>query len=345
MLNNFDENFNNLVMSEEEIKSHKKTFSKLCFSFLAYLLIAELVSLGLAYLLANTAPELLKNYNFSLILSSIVQYGIAFPIFATLLIKIPNRMPLQKKSLGFRKFMKYALVACFAMYVGNMISTFLLTGIETLLGRAPENAVDNLLTNTNWILAFFIVGIIGPIFEELMFRKLAVGKLAPYGDAVAIFFPSLIFGLFHANLYQFFYAFLIGAALSYIYLRSGKIIYTIILHVFINVFFGVLPGALLSNFNYDQYMEIYTSGNIEAIMEYTMANLGVLTYFAFYSSISSGLMIGGAVIFGINARKIILNKGAIRFPKGSSADVIFYNVGTIILIAVLVLLTAINTLS
>jgi membrane protease YdiL (CAAX protease family) len=330
-------------MSDSEIKRHKKIFSNLCFSLLAYILIAEGISLGLSLLIKNVAPDLLKNYNFSLILSSIIQYGVAFPVFYVLISKIPTATMLEKRKLKFKEFGKYALVVCFAMYVGSTISTSLTSAMQNLWGKAPENSINTLLNNTNWILSIVIVGVIGPIFEELIFRKLLISKLVPYGELVAIIFPSLIFALFHENIYQLFYAFLIGASLSYVYIKSGKIIYTIILHVFINIFFGVLPAAVLSTFDYQAYFEILNTENVEVITDFVMANLGTILFIAIYDLAYYGLAIGGAVLFGINIRKLILNKGSVRFPKGTAGDVIFFNAGTIILIALLVLATAINT--
>jgi hypothetical protein len=83
--------------------------------------------------------------------------------------------------------------------------------------------------------------------------------------------------------------------------------------------------------------------NVEVITDFVMANLGTILFIAIYDLAYYGLAIGGAVLFGINIRKLILNKGSVRFPKGTAGDVIFFNAGTIILIALLVLATAINT--
>ena len=54
--------------------------------------------------------------------------------------------------------------------------------------------------------------IIGPLCEELVFRGLLAGRLARYGQKPGAFISALLFGLYHANLEQFFYAFALGAA-------------------------------------------------------------------------------------------------------------------------------------
>ncbi len=345
MFDNFDNDFNEIPMTDAEIKSHKKTFSNLCFSLLAYWLIIEVVAIIVSFILGNYAPNVLQNYNVNLFISLTIQYAIAFPIFYLMLKKIPETVQIEKRKLKFREFAKYTLIVCFAMYVGNTISSVLIDAVQNLLGKAPENQVSTLLDNTNVIISVTLAGIVGPIFEEIMFRKLLVKKLMPYGDLVAIIFPSLLFALFHQNLYQMFYAFLIGASLSYVYIKSGKIIYTMILHVFINLFFGVIPSIVIGSFDYQAFVELFNSENVEAITDFVMANLGALLFIAIYDLVYYGLAIGGAVIFGINIRKVILNKGTVKFPKGTAADIIFFNIGTILLIATLVLMTAINTFS
>ena len=57
--------------------------------------------------------------------------------------------------------------------------------------------------------------IIGPLCEELVFRGLLAGRLARYGQKPGAFISALLFGLYHANLEQFFYAFALGLLLSY----------------------------------------------------------------------------------------------------------------------------------
>lgn len=340
MFNDFDQKQNEFVMTDKEIKSHKKIFSKLCLSFLSYLVITNGLSIALTYILLAIAPDLLKSGDFSMIASSVIQYAIAFPILWAMLRKMPRQAPFENK-LRAKEFLKYAVISVFIMYIGNYISTFLMTYIEAALGSAPENAVDVVLNNTNIILSVIFVGIIGPIVEELMFRKLFIDRLTPYGEITAILLPSLIFGLFHTNLYQFFYAFFLGAIFSYIYLKTGKIIYTIVLHIFINMFFGILPTVIFSNLNYEEFMEIALSGNISE--EYIAANLVPLTCLIVYEFLSYALIFAGVITFMRNVRRVVINKGSVRFPKGVAADVIFFNLGAILLITVCLIFTALNT--
>lgn len=329
-------------MTDKEKKSHKSIFSKICFVFFAFMVITNGLSIALSFCLYNAAPELLDNSNFVIILSSVLQYGIGFPLLFLMLKKIPKQAPLQNP-LSTKSFLKYASVSVFFMYVGNYISSFLMVYIESALGRAPENAVNTVLDNTNIVLSLICVGIIGPIVEEIMFRKLFTDRLTPYGDKIAIFLPALVFGLFHANLYQFFYAFFLGAIFSYIYVKTGKLIYTCALHIFINVFFGILPSFIFSKIDLEELMELSSSGGISEA--YVKANLMPLSLLLIYEFVMYGLIFAGIFILSRNIRNITFNKGAVKLPKGEGADIMFFNAGAILLITVCLILTAINTFS
>lgn len=329
-------------MSPEEQKKHKNFFSKLSLAFFSYILITQLLAVVVTLFFEASYPELLKNGNFSLLLSCVIQYVIAFPLLALSLKKLPARTP-EVRELDGKRLFKYLTIVVFVMQIGSYISSIILAALETNLGSVPQNSVETLLSESNILLSVLLVGIIGPIVEEIIFRKLFIDRLIPYGEAIAVFLPSAIFGLIHGNLYQLFYAFLIGAALSYIYVKTGKIIYTAAIHIFINLFCGVFPSYILSMLDIDELMEIAYSGNITE--EYILANLTPLTLFGIYSFVSTALLIIGVFNFNRNLYKLRFNKGEIRLPKGSGADIVLFNKGTVLLISICVVIIAISTFS
>ena len=313
MNDNFEFNQSKIEMSNEEKKSHRGVFSGVCLSCVAYLVVVEVLIYFARIILEKFAPQFLGSYNASIIISSVLQYAIAFPIFFLLIKKIPAHAP-TKNTLEIGRFFKYCAVAMLLMFIGNNISMDIMIMIESYLGNAPSNAVNEILGNTSTVLSIVFVGIIGPIIEELMCRKLIIDRLTPYGDAVAIFFPALIFALIHGNLYQFFYAFLLGAAFSYIYLRSGKIIYSTILHIFINLFCGIFPSYIMGMFDYEEFLKLAMEGTLtEAHIE---ANLIPLTLLGIYEFIFYALIFTGAFKLWRNIRTLHFNRGLVRFPKG-----------------------------
>lgn len=332
---------NEAFMTDKEMKSHKKIFSQIGFAFLSYLLVSQIMADLAGYLIAYFAPQLFLSQDFLLILSSIIQYLVAFPVLFICLRSIPKSEPLSNGRIGTKKSLKYLVVCMLFIYVGNYISNFLMAKIENILGKMPENTTNIILDNTNIWVSVLIVGLIGPIFEELIFRKLFIDRLTPYGDVIAILLPSLVFGLFHGNLYQFFYAFLLGVVFSYIYLKTGNLSYTILLHMFVNLFCGVLPTYIFSVLDYNQLIELVSTGAITE--EYIMANALPIFLFLLYSYGMLAMVGVGIFVFFRNIKKLTLNKGKIRFPKGATLDVMFFNLGTIALIAFSIYLIASNT--
>lgn len=327
-------------LTPEETKRHKAVFSCLCLSFLAYLVISNGLALAASYILAEYFPQYANNYNVSIVLSSVIQYVIAFPVLVLMLRRLPKTPPVASR-LGVRRFLKYAVASIFIMYVGNYISTIIMTYMESALGSAPENSVDTLLGETNILLSIVLVGIVGPIVEELMFRKLAIDRLTPYGDAVAVILPSLIFGLFHGNLYQLFYAFLLGMAFSYIYVRTGRIIYSTVLHIFINLFCGVLPSAILGMMDYEELIELVAAGALTE--EYIAANMLPIALLGVYELAMLVMITAGVIVLGRNIKNIHLDRGSVRIPKHSRAEIMFGSIGSVALIAVCVIIIALNT--
>ena len=80
--------------------------------------------------------------------------------------------------------------------------------------------------------------------EELVFRGLLAGRLARYGQKPGAFISALLFGLYHANLEQFFYAFALGLLLSYAYYRTGLLRTSVLLHMLFNIIGSVVPMLL-----------------------------------------------------------------------------------------------------
>lgn len=347
-MNNFyepqNEFENEITMSQEEIKSHKGIFSKLCFSLVIYLAVVEGCALIFSLAMKAFYPDLLKSTTVTLIMSLFIQYVIGFPVFCHIIKKIPKSPPqMSGERLSVKKAISTAAICLFFIYVGNYISEVIMIAIGNLMGDVPESSIDELLQSSNIWVSLLIVGIIGPIIEEFMFRKLFIDRLTPYGQGIAVFFPALLFGLFHANLYQFFYAFMVGVIFSYIYVKTGKISYTISLHIFINVFSGVIPAAIFSKLDMEQFLELSASGNITE--EFIEANSTPLMLLGLYEIVMFGLIFVGIFAFNkmTRRRSIYFEKGAVRFPKGVGLDVVLFNAGAIILIALCLFMTAFNT--
>lgn len=87
-------------------------------------------------------------------------------------------------------------------------------------------------------------GIIGPIFEEILFRYDLIRRLEKFNNNpwVVIILSGIIFGLFHTGIVTIIYAIIVGIINSYIYIRDKDIMKPIILHMAGNIFVNLLFG-------------------------------------------------------------------------------------------------------
>lgn len=85
-------------------------------------------------------------------------------------------------------------------------------------------------------LMILVVGIIGPICEELMFRGIVFHRLKDWvKPQAAIAISALLFGIYHGNIVQFFYATCMGVMLAIIYDKTGTLWISIVAHIAANL--------------------------------------------------------------------------------------------------------------
>lgn len=85
-------------------------------------------------------------------------------------------------------------------------------------------------------LMILVVGIIGPICEELMFRGIVFHRLKDWvKPQAAIIISALLFGIYHGNVVQFFYATCMGVMLAIIYDKTGTLWISIVAHIAANL--------------------------------------------------------------------------------------------------------------
>ena len=93
-------------------------------------------------------------------------------------------------------------------------------------------------------------GILGPISEEILCRGLALRLLQPYGKRFAIVLSALLFGLFHGNVVQIPFAFLVGLVLGYV-AAEYNVIWAMVLHMVNNMVLADLLTRVTSAISAD----------------------------------------------------------------------------------------------
>lgn len=122
------------------------------------------------------------------------------------------------------------------------ITTLLFNYTESILnhwGLTSDFAQTQASGQTSSVSMFLYVGIFAPVVEELMFRGAIFDTLQPFGKRFAMVSSALLFGLFHGNLIQIPFAFLVGLILSYVRVNYG-LLWCIVLHFINNCIFAEL---------------------------------------------------------------------------------------------------------
>lgn len=201
---------------------------------------------GISFLLRLLVPNFVENHTILITYLMIIFTVdlVSFPLIFLLTLKMPKAQ-IEKKRLGFGKFLLCVLIMYGLIFVGALIG-LVFHGVLTIPFNNNESSkLVNLLINSNSFVRILIVGVIAPIFEELIFRKVLIDHVAPKGELVAILASGIMFGLFHGNFQQCFFACFIGFLFAYIYLKTGRVIYTILLHMTLNtVTSGITIGLI-----------------------------------------------------------------------------------------------------
>lgn len=117
-----------------------------------------------------------------------------------------------------------------ADFLMNLFSPFLGTPIEWLAGLGGFVAVAPVETKDFSFLGLLYVCIVGPIYEEIVYRKVLAGSLRGLGKVKALVFSALVFGLMHHDLYQGISAFFGAFVYGYVFFRYS-LVFSILLHV------------------------------------------------------------------------------------------------------------------
>lgn len=294
----------------------KKDFSRLGFALLTFFA----VSSGLEV----AANLLLTKFDLS---SPLLQWGLGYilPIYvlgvpaALLVMRAVPAERVEPQKLGAGKLPLYLLMCFPIMYGGNLIGT-ILSGMFS--GGASENPLTGLvLGETSWI-QIIVLAVLAPLFEEFIFRKQLIDRIGRYGEKTAILFSGLTFGLFHGNLYQFFYAFALGALFAWIYTRTRKLRYSVILHMIINFIGSVVGPWIVKQSQLDMTSEL-TAETVAG----DPAGAGLL---AAYGAAIIALSIVGLVVLIRRRKQFELRPTAEELPKGTGFRTSCLNAGVLL---------------
>ena len=339
-------NFESNIFSPEEIiKKGRRGYSICAFGMFTFGIVATIfqILLQIAVILyARFDSSIISAPWLDYIFILVPMYLIAFPV-SRLVFKIAPKAPLRDEKMPVS-----TLVAIFVMIIPLtlILNIFSIVLADVLSEGTATNPLSDLVTDVN-IWQVGTVVILGPIVEELIFRKLVIDRTRQFGEKLSIFFSAFCFGLFHMNIFQIFYAFAIGLLLAYIYTRTGRIRYTIILHMLFNFWGSVVP-LIITSIVPEDLLNMLESGDTSLILSSASQDqLTGLFLYCLYVLIEIGLFIAGVILWFIflTKKKFQLKPAPYELPKGKKFTSAFITLGFLFFFALCIYGTITNFLS
>lgn len=225
--------------------SRKNVFIRIGIAMAVYLLLSDILSTLMFKLMNENLPQSLRNINIMILPGFVIQYAIAFPLAYLIISKAPKAKMPKLKMRGKDFFIIFSVVIALAS-IGAIVSGIIVSIVQIIFGKNIINPIAEIMTQVHPAIIIIVVSIIGPLMEELLFRKIIIDRTIQYGEGVAILFSSIMFAVIHLNIYQLFYSFLFGACCGYVYVKTGQLKYSIMMHIMLNLR-GALSGILLES--------------------------------------------------------------------------------------------------
>lgn len=335
-------------LTDEDTKKYLSRFAFSVFGFEiaafgAYMLISRLFSL----VLSTFFPALFNSANFTSsathVLNFIAIYAIALPLFCVIAAPLPTVRPAKEK-MSIGGFLGGFCICLVFMQAGSYISNSIVEFIENLSNTTLVNPVQSMVGQSDiWVDIVFVV-ILAPILEELFFRKLLCDKLLALGEGYAVLLSAILFGFSHGNFFQFAYTALVGAVLGFIYVKTGRLIYSIIYHAFLNLLGGVIAPLIVNMIDLDLVNSILGKDSLsESDMSTVMSEMLPLLI---YELVFLVLSITGIVLVfrAIKKRRVRFDSGILPPPKKKRISNLLCTVGAAALVTAYVAMFVISIL-
>jgi membrane protease YdiL (CAAX protease family) len=224
-------------MDKQTRRELHKRLSRVGWALLAY----EVAALGSVIAGLILFPTASDTPYLSTVINEVCSYIIGPIPMWLVLWKLP-RGKCTKMELSPRAFGRTALTCVGTIYLFSLLTSLFTMLLEQLTGQGTGDLLQEVVNDMSMPAYALLAGVVAPIFEELIFRKLLLDRLRPFGDRCAIWVSAVAFGLFHMNLYQFFYATALGVIFAGVVIKTGKIWHSMLLHAITNLSSVVLSA-------------------------------------------------------------------------------------------------------
>jgi membrane protease YdiL (CAAX protease family) len=247
---------------------------------------------------------------------------------------------MEKPAFGVRQFLLLLVIAFGCMTAGGLLGNLIMDAMSRLMRYDYAFVLDSVVMKTPARFTFLFVCICAPLGEELLFRKLLIDRVRRFGDLTAILLSGFLFGLFHGNLFQFFYAALVGMILAYVYTRSGRYSLCVIMHSVINFVGSVVSPAVTKLVRAEIPAEVPDDAIMNALLadpDFVTAMLAGLLLVIW----EIGTLAAGISLLCARFRDRRLSRGALPL-SGDTSSLPLCNPGMAACVAVMLLFLIVN---
>lgn len=174
-------------------------------------------------------------YNSHTMLTSCIAMAVSIPVLIWIYWKDYKQMPYffsEKIKTGPLHYIGIGTGALFLAFILNLLIT--LTKIQEIFPEYQNTA--GRMYQGNGIFIILATVVLAPVMEELVFRGICFGRIRKFTDKkMTILLSALLFGIYHMNLVQFIYAFLMGLVFACIYEKYRNIKLVITAHACANL--------------------------------------------------------------------------------------------------------------
>jgi len=236
----FEKEYNNLVKENDLSKIYF-----LYFSILLGLLLFRILS---AFGLLSVFGEF-GDYLFTFVIQVLILFGLSFFGYGKIAKKNKKMLLNEYK---FKKISKKSTIIVIFMgivvyFLNSFVASFFYFLLSLFGFRIYSSA--QITSYPVWLLLvnLFFTAVLPAICEETAHRGMLLSQIKKKNVTTAIVVSSLLFGLLHINIYQFFYAAILGVLLAKLTLDSGSIFPAMIIHFMNNALNVFMSFATVNN--------------------------------------------------------------------------------------------------
>lgn len=200
---------------------------------LVVLVLVLQVTVGLSLTLLDPTSGTYSQHPLALGLGNVLAFGLVI-LGATARSGVGFREPYPLPAVSGRVFVLTAVLILGTVILVSEVDnlTRLVFPPPTALAEAFEGLLD---TGARPFSSFFLLVVVAPVTEELLFRGLILrGFLANYSKRRAILLSALLFAVMHTNPWQFISTFVAGVLLAWLLIETGSLLPCLFAHAVAN---------------------------------------------------------------------------------------------------------------